>query len=190
MARLRTFIAVEIDRFSRDRLVGLQERLSTVSSGVKWVEPQNLHLTLLFLGEIDDREVVDICRTVETVCCDVAPFPMTLAGTGAFPTPRRPRTLIVHVTEGADELKALYAALEKPLLELGCFRREDRAYTPHLTLGRVKSDPHTDELASVIKQFAQWQGGQTQVREVLVMSSQLRQVGPEYTVLSRAKLEG
>src|SRR5262245_39126704 len=104
--RLRTFIAVGVDRFTRDRLVGLQERLAGVASGVKWTAPENLHVTLLFLGEIDEREVVAVCRTVEDGCKEFPAISMTLAGTGAFPTPRRPRTLIVHVTEGADELRS------------------------------------------------------------------------------------
>ena len=186
--RHRTFIAVGIDRFTRDRLAGLQERLAESAPGVKWAAPDNWHITLLFLGEVGEVEVLDVCRTVEAVCRDVPGFPMTLAGTGAFPTPRRPRTLIVHVTEGADELRALHKALEKPLLELGCYRREERGYTPHLTLGRVRAADDPAALAAVVQQFAKWQGGQTQVREVLVMSSELRPDGPEYTVLSRAKL--
>jgi RNA 2',3'-cyclic 3'-phosphodiesterase len=156
---------------------------------VKWAAADNWHVTLLFLGEVGEIEVLDVCRTVETVCRDVPAFPMTLVGTGAFPTPRRPRTLIVHVTEGADELRALHDALEKPLLELGCYRREERGYTPHLTLGRVRASDDPAALAGVVQQFSNWQGGQSHVREVLVMSSQLRPDGPEYTVLSRAKLK-
>jgi 2'-5' RNA ligase len=187
--RHRTFIGVGIDRFTRDRLAGLQERLAESAPGVKWAAPDNWHVTLLFLGEVGELEVLDVCRTVETVCRDVPAFPMTLAGTGAFPTPRRPRTLIVHVTEGADELRQLHNALEKQLLELGCYRREERGYTPHLTLGRVRAADDPAQLAAVVQQFAKWQGGQTQVREVLVMSSQLRPDGPEYTVLSRARLQ-
>jgi 2'-5' RNA ligase len=114
---------------------------------------------------------------------------MTLAGTGAFPTPRRPRTLIVHVTEGAAELVALHDAVEAPLLELGCYRREERTYKPHLTLGRVKKES-AEPLAAAVQQFETWEGGQSHVDEVLVLSSELRQQGPEYTVLCRAKLRG
>ena len=186
--RLRTFIAVPLDTFTHDRLVGLQERLAETGVPVKWVEPQNLHITLLFLGEVDAREVPAVCKAVEQACHGIAPFPMTLAGTGAFPTVRRPRTLIVHVTEGADQLVALHDALEPPLMSLGCYRREERAYRPHLTLGRVKGQAAAEPLVAAVKQFERWQGGQTQVREVLVMSSELRPDGPEYTVLCRAKL--
>jgi RNA 2',3'-cyclic 3'-phosphodiesterase len=187
--RLRTFVAVPVDRFTHDRLVGLQKRLADTGVPVKWVEPDNLHITLLFLGEVDAREVPAVCSAVETACRAVAPFAMTLAGTSAFPTPRRPRTLIVHVTEGAAELVALHDAVEAPLLDLGCYRREERPYKPHLTLGRVKGRD-SEPIAVAVKQFEGWQGGQSHVDEVLVMSSELGPQGPEYTVLCRARLGG
>jgi RNA 2',3'-cyclic 3'-phosphodiesterase len=87
-----------------------------------------------------------------------------------------------------QELVALHDALEPPLLDLGCYRREERQYTPHITLGRVKSDRPDDRLALALAKQAGWRGGNMDVREVLVMSSELRPQGPEYTVLSRGKL--
>jgi 2'-5' RNA ligase len=188
--RLRTFIAVAVNRFTHDRLVGLQERFAAAGAPIRWVEPENLHLTLLFLGEVDARETPAICRAVDQVGRQTRPFTMTLAGAGAFPTTRRPRTLIVHVTEGAPELVALHDALEAPLLELGCYRREERSYKPHLTLGRVKGQTEAEPLAAAIKQFEGWQGGQSHVDEILVLSSELRFQGPEYAVLCRGRLRG
>src|SRR5262245_53633592 len=187
--RLRTFIAVAPDPFTHDRLVGLQERLAEAGVPVKWVEPDNLHLTLLFLGEVDARETPAVCAAVADVCRGVTAFPMTLAGAGAFPTPRRPRTLIVHITNGGDELIRLHGALEPPLLDLGCYRREERAFKPHLTIGRVKGRADDAALSGAIQKFAAWQGGETRVREVLILSSSLRSEGPEYVVLSRAPLQ-
>ena len=84
----------------------------------------------------------------------------------------------------------MHDALEEPLLELGCYRREDRKYTPHLTIGRMKSERPSPELAAALVKHAAWQGGRTVVREVLVMSSELASSGPTYTVMSRAKLLG
>jgi RNA 2',3'-cyclic 3'-phosphodiesterase len=187
--RYRTFIAVEVSPFARDRLRGLQEQLAPHAEGVKWVETNNLHLTLVFLGEVNDREVVRVCRATEGACADAAPFSFTLAGLGAFPTPRRPRTLIAKVREGADAIIALHAALEPALTELGCYRREERAFTPHVTVGRVSSEA-TGDLPAAILKFAAWQGGETNVREVRVMASELGPNGPEYTILGRAKLRG
>jgi RNA 2',3'-cyclic 3'-phosphodiesterase len=188
--RLRTFIAVEIERFTRDRLVGLQERLSAGGTAAKWVEPSNLHITLLFLGEVDAREVPDVCRAVSEAATDFAPFSLSIVGAGAFPSPRHPRILIAQVAEGAQQLIDLHDAIELRLLDLGSYRREDRPFKPHVTIGRVRGQIEGDALTNALRQFTSWEGGQSHVREVLIMSSELRTEGPEYTVLGRAPLRG
>jgi RNA 2',3'-cyclic 3'-phosphodiesterase len=188
MARLRTFIAIDLDKAIRDRLVALQEGLSRTGTEVKWVEPANLHVTLLFLGEVDDRTVPEVCRAVADGCRGQAPFVLSVERAGCFPNPRRPRVLWAGVGAGTQEVCALHDALEPPLLDLGCYRQEERKYTPHITLGRVKSDRPTDKLAAALAKQAGWQGGQESVRELLVLSSELTSQGPSYTVLSRAKL--
>jgi 2'-5' RNA ligase len=188
MARLRTFIAVDIGKGIRDRAVALQEALARAGTDVKWVEPENLHVTLLFLGEVDDRQVNSICQSVAVTCGQQQAFPVSIERAGCFPNARRPRILWVGVGEGTQELCALHDALEPPLLELGCYRREERQYSPHITLGRVKSDRPTEQLAAALAKQAGWRGGETTVEEVLVMSSELKPQGPVYTVLSRAKL--
>src|SRR5215471_14403332 len=188
MARLRTFIAVDIGKAIRDRAVALQEKLAQASSDVKWVEPENLHVTLLFLGEVDDREVPPVCRVVAEQTQKHASFQLSIERVGCFPNPRRPRVLWIGVGEGAQEVCALHDGLEPPLLDLGCYRREERKYTPHITLGRVKGDRPADSLAAALAKQTSWQGGQTMVDEILVMSSELTPQGPIYTILSRAKL--
>jgi 2'-5' RNA ligase len=188
MARLRTFIAVDLGQAIRDRCVALQEALARTGTDVKWVEVENLHVTLLFLGEVDDRAVPDVCRAVAVCCGQHESFIQSVESVGCFPNPRRPRTIWVGVGAGHDELIALHDALEPPLLELGCYRRENRPYTPHITLGRVKSDRPTDKLAAELVKRASWKAGETQVREVLVLSSELTPKGPIYTVLGRSKL--
>ncbi|MCI0681991.1 MAG: RNA 2',3'-cyclic phosphodiesterase [Gemmataceae bacterium] len=188
MARLRTFIAIELAKANRDRLVALQNTLAKSVAGVKWVEPENLHLTLLFLGEVDERELPALCGTVETVTQSLPAFSLTVAGAGCFPNPRRPHVFWAGITDGAGEVCALHDALEPPLLELGCYRREDRKYTPHVTLGRLKSNQAPAGLAVAMAKLETWQAGAALVREVHVMSSQLTPQGPTYTVLSRAKM--
>src|SRR5438445_5785537 len=121
MARLRTFIAVDLGKAIRDRAVALQEALARGGTEVKWVEPANLHVTLLFLGEVEDREVPSVCRAVAECTARQTAFPMTIEGAGCFPNPRRPRILWIGVGEGTQELCALHDALEPPLLDLGCY---------------------------------------------------------------------
>jgi 2'-5' RNA ligase len=188
MSRIRTFIGVDVGKPIRDRLVALQEALARAGTEVKWVEAENLHVTLLFLGEVDDRDVVDVCRVVADCTQKYAPFPMSVETVGCFPTPRRPRILWAGIGEGTQPLCALHDALERPLMDLGCYRREERKYTPHITLGRVKSERSTEKLAAALAKQAGWKGGEINVRELLVMGSELTPKGPVYTVLSRAKL--
>ena len=190
MARLRTFIALDLGKAIRDRLVSLQENLGKITTGVKWVEPQNLHITLLFLGEVEDREIPALCRAVEEVTHAFQAFALTVEGTGCFPNPRRPHTLWVGVGSGVQEAVALHDALEPPLLALGCYRREDRKYTPHVTLGRIRSHEAPAGFAQALAKYQAWKAGDTSARELHVMSSELTSDGPVYTVLSRAKLGG
>jgi 2'-5' RNA ligase len=142
----------------------------------------------LFLGEVEDRDVAKLCRAVADVCAAHAPFTMEVATVGCFPNPRRPRVVWVGVGQGAAELVALHDALEKPLLQLGCYRREERRYTPHITLGRVRGDRPASALATELTRQANWQAGSIEVQEVRVLSSELTPQGPVYTVLSRARL--
>jgi RNA 2',3'-cyclic 3'-phosphodiesterase len=188
MARLRTFIAVDLGKSLRDRCAALQEILARSGADVKWVEVENLHVSLLFLGEVDDREIAALCRVVADTCGTRPSFPMSVATVGCFPNSRRPRVVWVGVSNGSAEVVGLHDALEPPLLELGCYRREARAYTPHITLGRVRSERAGGQLAATLQRYADWQAGETEVREVLVLSSHLTPQGPVYTVLSRAKL--
>jgi 2'-5' RNA ligase len=113
---------------------------------------------------------------------------MSVEGAGAFPNARRPKILWVGVGDGRQELVELHDALEPPLLDLGCYRREERQYTPHVTLGRVNGEAGAEPLAASLARRSDWQGGQVRVNEVLVMSSELRPEGPTYTVLGRGKL--
>lgn len=189
MPRLRTFIAIDPGKPIRDRLISLQKTIAKAGAQVKWVEPDNLHLTLLFLGEVDQREVLNICQAVADGCKKLEAFAMSVGGAGGFPNPRRPRTLWVGVSDGAEQVIAVHDALEPPLLELGCYRREERRYTPHITLGRAKGERDDQALSTELSKHADWHGGDTLVREVHVMSSELTADGPIYTVLSRAKLK-
>jgi len=190
MARIRTFIAVELARGVKERLVELQEELGRTAGNVKWVAPENMHLTLLFLGDVEELEVVSICRVVQERSGRHVPFTFDAEGIGAFPNSRRPKILWVGITDGVKPLRALHADLEEGLLELGCYRREERAYTPHLTLGRIRHDESGEAWGPVLLKHADWHGGSSPVDEVVVMSSEQRRDGPEYSVMGRGALGG
>lgn len=190
MPRVRTFIAIDLGKAIRDRLVALQNNFAKDTSGVKWVGPDNLHVTLLFLGEVDDRELPALCRAVGEVTQTLPAFSISVEGAGCFPNPRRPHVLWVSVGAGAQQVVALHDALEPPLLALGCYRREERKYSPHVTLGRLRSQQAPPGFAQAVTKYQTWKAGEIVVHEIHVMSSQLTPQGPNYAVLSRARLSG
>jgi 2'-5' RNA ligase len=190
MGRTRTFIGVDIGGAIRASATALQKELSKSGAEVKWVTPESMHVTLMFLGEVDDRELHAVCKVVKSAAVGEPAFPLRVSGVGAFPTPRRPKILWAGITDGAEPLQRLNAALERPMSELGCYRKEERGYTPHLTLGRVKGDADALVLAAELPKRLAWNGGSATVDELLVYSSEMDRDGPVYTVIGRAPLAG
>jgi 2'-5' RNA ligase len=186
---IRTFIAVEVSPAIRTRLMAVQQELAALAQDVKWVEPENLHVTLKFLGQVDERAVHTVCRLAEEAVAGREPVQITVAGVGAFPNAKRPRVIWAGVTEGGPELIRIHGDLEQALRDEG-YPREDRPYTPHITLGRIRQIKPNPQFAAALDEHQTWEGGQTLVRELLVMASQLSSHGPHYVVMGRCRLGG
>jgi 2'-5' RNA ligase len=187
--RTRTFIALDVGKTIRDRLLALQANLTQTGAEVKWVEEANLHLTLLFLGEVDNRDLIAISRAVEEAAATQPALELSIEGVGCFPNMRRPRVVWVGVGKGVEEVRSLHKALEEPLLKLRCYRREERQFTPHVTLGRIRTEKPLPQLIAALEKKRDFKAGEVSIREVLVMSSDLSSKGPVYTVMSRGKLQ-
>jgi 2'-5' RNA ligase len=187
---VRTFVAVSISDAVRDRAAELIERLQAAPADVKWVEPANMHLTLKFLGEVPLNEIPRVCERVALGAAEIEPFELQLRGAGAFPNLRRPRTIWLGAGEGEQPMRRLARAVEARLTKLG-FRKENRRFSAHLTLGRVRrSGPGLEELGRAVAEAADFSGGTMAVDEVRVYSSRLASAGPTYEILGRAKLGG
>ncbi len=155
---------------------------------MNWVEPHNLHLTLKFLGDVHQREIVEVCRAVQQGASEVQPFEFEVRGAGAFPTAARPRTVWLGAGDGAEPMIALHDRVEAALAELG-YREEHRRFQPHLTLGRVRgAGSGIAELGGMIQQQADFAAGRMTVGKVTVFASTLRPDGPIYDVLGTASL--
>jgi len=189
MARLRTFLAVDLSKNQKDRCVKLQELLAKSGSSVNWVDRNHFHITLLFLGEIEYLEVATVCQVVREVTSDFPSFPIHLHGLNAFPAIDNPRTLFVSLSSGMEELSLLYRKIEEKMLEAVRYRREVRPYLPHVTLGRLK-EKNTPELSDLVTKNADWDCGEHRVLDVQVLTSQLREEGPIYTLMGRGQLKG
>ncbi len=189
-ATTRTFVAVETGLAVRNRAQQLIEALQAAAADVKWVEPHNLHLTLRFLGDVPTTELGRVGEEVARAAAQQRPFEMALRGAGAFPNARRPRTIWLGSGSGEEAMRALAEQIDRGLAKLG-YRREDRPFRTHLTIGRVRSGgPAMAELGRLLQQHADFDAGRMTVAEVVVFSSQLTPKGPIYDALSRAKLGG
>ena len=190
MPRIRTFVAVEITPEVRRTTEELQKALATAGVSAKWVEPDSMHFTLAFLGDINDREIPLICKAARDACRTIPPFTVKIAGVGAFPNLRRPKIAWAGLTEGASEMIALHDAVAARLETTDLYNREERGYRPHLTLGRVKAEGDSETLANAIAKYATWIGGRVAVERVNVYSSMMKKSGPEYSLLGKAELTG
>jgi 2'-5' RNA ligase len=190
MQRIRTFTAVEVWPEIRERARWLVGRIKDTTAKVTWVKPDQMHLTMNFLGDVEMNEIPAVCNAVNEAVGPFAPFDVEMAGVGVFPSYENPRTIWLGVGDGSDQLVALHSALETSLGELG-FRIEARRFRPHLTLGRVRSLPKgAGQLAGLLKQHAEFEAGPMMVSEVTIMSSELGRDGPTYEHLGHGELSG
>jgi 2'-5' RNA ligase len=190
MARLRTFVAVESTdeiQLAAERLI---RQLSSVSQGVRWVAPANIHLTLKFLGDVDEREVYRVCQSVAKAAAADEPFQVLCRGTGAFPSPQRPRTIWMGVDDHQERLAGLQRRIEEELETLG-FPGDSRQFHGHLTLGRIRYNRQdVEELSQALQGRADVEFGWLPLDEVVVFASELAAGGPRYTALGRCSLTG
>ncbi len=184
MERIRSFIAIDIDDPSIvSKLVSLQEDLSNLGANIKFVEPENIHLTLRFLGEITPFQVEQVKRILNELTFQE--FTMKIEKLGVFPSISRPRVIWVGVSEGADKVCQLHDFIEDKLSKLG-FRKEKEEFVPHITIGRVKGG----NLSRLRKRILELQNvviGDFRVTCIRLKKSTLTSKGPIYTTLFEKK---
>ncbi|GIW56273.1 MAG: RNA 2',3'-cyclic phosphodiesterase [Nitrospiraceae bacterium] len=188
MARTRTFIAVEVSAGIRHNTQVLQQTLAQVTPAIKWTHPDTLHLTLLFLGDVEDQDLAEVCQHVQAVTQNLAPFSLHVAGLGAFPNWHRPKILWAGVRQGGEQLRTLHESIAQRLMPAGLYRPEGRPFTPHLTLGRIPSQATHMSLRRALDKRMDWEAGQTWVDQVIVFASTLERHGPIHTPLFRSPL--
>lgn len=190
MQRIRSFIAVELASRVTARAKGLVEKLKTPGVEVNWVHPQQMHLTLKFLGNVADADVPEICRVVTAAAAEVEPFEIICRGLGGFPSSAQARTLWIGIEQGSEELRELQAAIDNALHKHLGFAREPRGFTPHLTVGRVKggTPEGMEALAAKLTEQAQYDADLSVVEEAIIFASFLGRGGPTYEALAHCPL--
>ena len=177
---MRAFIAVNLDDGLRRAIAETQDALRATGADVKWVRAESMHLTLKFLGWVEDARIPEIVKAVGTALEGQAPFRLRVEGVGGFPSPTAPRVIWVGVKEGAAELAELSRLVEDAVEPLG-FEREGRPFSPHATVGRAKGAGGRQGLTAAMREAAEREFGEMQVTKVELMRSDLRPTGPIYT---------
>ncbi|MGB7539012.1 MAG: RNA 2',3'-cyclic phosphodiesterase [Anaerolineales bacterium] len=189
----RLFIAIELSENVRRwlREAGILLKGSMPSGTVRWTDPNAIHLTLKFLGETPSRRAADIRAAMDGLVPSFRPFPLTAGGLGCFPNTARPRVIWAGIH--ADPLLGdLQKRFEEELERIG-FPAERRAFSPHLTLGRVKdgvSGARLAEIGRAVEAVSLESTAGMDVMDVCLYKSVLRPGGAEYTVLHRATFTG
>ena len=183
---MRAFIAIDLEPGLRSALEAFVRRLEATRADVRWARPGGTHLTLKFLGEIDDLQAGQVTAALEDVVSRHKPFAVRLAGTGAFPNERAPRVLWVGVT-AEPGLAGLQDEIERALEGLG-FPRESRPFKPHLTLGRVKGRDRLDRALAELEVHRRDDLGGMVVRKVALFESRLHPQGAEYRIVREVEL--
>ena len=191
MQAIRSFIAVPLAPGVRAATTRLIRRLQEPGDGIRWVPTENLHLTLKFLGDVDNVQVPEICRELEAVALQVPPFDLGFGGTGGFPQLERARTLWVGIDDPSQRLRQLVADIERRMADLG-FKPESRDYRPHLTLGRTRSGARrvTEHLVERLAAERKTRLGEMTADTVVLVASFLDKRGPTYQTMATFSLEG
>jgi 2'-5' RNA ligase len=188
---MRCFIAIDIDEKIRSALGDLQQQLQNgvdVKKGdVNWVNPDNIHLTLKFLGEIKDEKVAEICNIVKDVADRHKSFELDIESVGHFGG-RSPKVLWVGTGKGAENLLELQEDIEESLASAG-WPEETREFAGHLTLCRIRHPAAGAKLAQVSEDYKDFKLGTMPADSVSVYQSELKPSGPVYTLLGNYKLQ-
>jgi len=185
---MRAFVAVEMSQPIRDDVGRLIERLRGAGGSIKWVRPENLHLTLKFLGQIGEDAVPRAIAILRECVEGAAPFALEVRGAGAFPTPSRPRVLFVDAHDEPPTLAGVARRLDKAMTDVGV-PSEKRGFRNHVTIGRVRKPSSMAEMAAELGKAAERGFGTMTVEEVILMKSDLRPDGPVYTPVERVALK-
>jgi len=180
---IRSFLAFELPPEIKEQVRQVSENLKRSKMDVRWVKPDNIHLTIVFLGDIREGDISAIAREVEQVCCGFHPFDLHLKGLGLFPDRRRPRVLWAGYDGDIERMASLRDVLHERLIPFE-IRPEKRQFKPHLTLGRFrnpgKGNVNLDEILNLHDSLS---SPSFQVSELVLFKSELRPQGPEYTRL-------
>lgn len=184
---VRLFVAVEITEEIRKKLAEFQDKLKRVDADVSWVAPENLHITLKFIGYIDEQKIDAVINIIKDSLTHIKPFDLRYVGMGTLPTEKNPRVIFADVIDESGVLTKIHERLDNQLMAQGV-EHEDRKFDAHLTVGRIKTRRNVRKLIENLNSYNGFDFGSEHVTQVVLMRSALTPEGPIYTKLHSVDL--
>jgi 2'-5' RNA ligase len=179
---IRTFIAIELPEKIIYTISKIQEEIKSYGLKIRWVRPENIHLTLKFLGDIKEADTEKVAKAVSESVTGYPPISLAVKGIGVFPGIKSPRVVWLGVSNQLDVLTTFQKTLDEKLEAIG-FPKEKRPFRGHLTLGRIKSKIDPKTLNDVLKEFTQFESERFFADRIILYKSELKPKGPVYTKL-------
>lgn len=179
---VRLFVAVEITGEIRKKLAEFQDELKEVDADVGWVAPENLHITLKFIGSIDEEKIETVTNMIKDSLTHIKPFDLDYTGVGTLPKEKNPRVIFADVIDMGGILAKIHERLDNQFMALGV-EHEDRKFSAHLTVGRIKTRRNIRRLIENLNSYQGFDFGSDRVAQVVLMKSDLLPKGPVYTKL-------
>ncbi len=184
---MRSFIAIEIPEDIKQQMAEIQRQLKDVGVEAGWTRPEGIHLTLKFLGEIPESQVPDVIAALTRAAGGLGGFRLQIEHAGTFPNPRNARVVWIGVSGDMEKLSKLHAAVEDSMARLG-MERENRPFTPHLTLARIKYIRSKENWLNALEKIKDIKLAGFDVNTVSLMKSELKRSGAVYTEIGKVQL--
>ncbi len=187
MQSIRSFIAIELPPETRAGLGRVTAILKASAGDVRWVKTDDVHLTLKFLGDVEEERIPEIAGCIERCIEDTPPFSIAVRGLGAFPGDHNPQIIWIAAADESGRLSGMQLSLENGLFRMG-FKKEKRSFAPHLTLGRLKSPRGKEAVRRGLAALKNADCGSYTAEAVCLFKSDLRPGGAVYTLLQSFSL--
>lgn len=177
MSQVRAFLAIDLDDDLKPKINKIIKEFKKTDTKIKYVELNNLHLTLKFFGDIDTNGLELLQDTIKNVVSEFKPFKINIKSCGAFPNNNHIKVIWLGIEDDAI-LKELHDKLDKEFTRLGFDK--DKKFSTHLTIGRMKSAKNKSEIKTIIEEFEDYTIGEMEVNEIKLKKSTLTPKGPIY----------
>jgi len=176
---MRVFIAIPCPDELKEGMVEIQESIKDLGK-LTLVKPENIHITMKFLGEVEEGKIPDINKRLDNLS-ELQSFDISLKGVGVFPSMDYIRVVWVGVDKGADRITEIHSEIDRKLNELNF--KKDKNFHPHLTIARVKFLKKKEELRNIIQKDSAMDFGSFKAERIELMRSRLSPKGPEYSII-------